>query len=380
VVVSDGANVFWSNDVAVPGGTLTLQSDGNLVARDSAGAVAWTSGTTAPGGRLEFTDGDLAIVNNAGSPVWTSKTKKSCWTEEPKMKAHLTSFFGLIDHGVSATMRAHVEWCMVQDRKATSGRRVLSVRQFAPTDLVARDLDNPNSAPLSNITVAFSPSDPPAGWVGEADGTRNPNSSGHYRVAATVTWESTDGIDIGPWSLGYGGKSTCTMIIHGRYFDESKDHSNDSNSCPTGPVEKPEPAKRRVVSAGGPGDGEIMVMLTPGGFDPVPVWVTLSGPQNGDGDLTLVTVQDPGTCTSIDDKSPACQYLELEIPTDDILPDIDVFPDLEPWDDWTDDCYTQWDACIDGGWPTDDWGSYDGHEDEQIQWCEDEEWAECYFF
>lgn len=55
-----------------------MQSDGNLVVYGAAGRVGWTSGTSAPGGRLvSQPDGNVVLYTPGGAPVWSTRTSSS---------------------------------------------------------------------------------------------------------------------------------------------------------------------------------------------------------------------------------------------------------------------------------------------------------------
>jgi hypothetical protein len=77
VVYIGGKAKFNTHTNGLKGSSISLQSDGNLVLRDSAGKVRWLTKTSTAGAGTYLTlqpDGNLVLRNKAGKAIWNSKT------------------------------------------------------------------------------------------------------------------------------------------------------------------------------------------------------------------------------------------------------------------------------------------------------------------
>lgn len=77
VVYIGGKAKFNTKTNGLKGSSITLQTDGNLVLRDSAGKVRWLTKTSTAGAGCYLTmqpDGNLVLRNKAGAAIWNSKT------------------------------------------------------------------------------------------------------------------------------------------------------------------------------------------------------------------------------------------------------------------------------------------------------------------
>lgn len=73
-VVVTGRTLWTTGTVGHPGARAVLQSDGNLVVRDTAGRPLWNSGTAGhPGSTLTVqTDSNVVLRDSAGRAVWST--------------------------------------------------------------------------------------------------------------------------------------------------------------------------------------------------------------------------------------------------------------------------------------------------------------------
>jgi len=77
LVLRNRANkVVWSTNTAHKGYNATLQTDGNFVVYNKAGQAVWSSNTYKKGGSLLVlqNDANLVMYTAKGSPVWASNT------------------------------------------------------------------------------------------------------------------------------------------------------------------------------------------------------------------------------------------------------------------------------------------------------------------
>ena len=71
----EGLSLAPGRQLTHAGASVTMQTDGNLVARNSAGTAVWASGTSVPGSRAYLTvDGELQLRSPTDAVLWRSRT------------------------------------------------------------------------------------------------------------------------------------------------------------------------------------------------------------------------------------------------------------------------------------------------------------------
>ena len=69
----EGQTLAAGRSLTHAGATLTMQTDGNLVARAPGGAIRWASGTNVPGSRMVLgVDGNVEVWSSANTRLWQS--------------------------------------------------------------------------------------------------------------------------------------------------------------------------------------------------------------------------------------------------------------------------------------------------------------------
>jgi hypothetical protein len=81
--LASGRHLVNRSDNFSPARTLTMQTDGNLVARCGS-TVVWSSHTSSPGAQLQMQrDGNAVVYATSGRAVWSSGTarQRGQWLE-----------------------------------------------------------------------------------------------------------------------------------------------------------------------------------------------------------------------------------------------------------------------------------------------------------